>query len=65
MMQQHKFAAGDRVQLVPDRLNQNVRPGVYTIVRIMPVTSQGCLYRAKSALDAHERVLEESQLRPA
>jgi hypothetical protein len=64
-MTEHKFAAGDRVQLLPDRANANARPGVYTIIRTMPATSQGCQYRAKSAIDTHERVLDESQLRRA
>ena len=31
----------------------------------MPVTNQGCQYRAKSVLDSHERVLDEVQLRGA
>jgi hypothetical protein len=64
-MAQHKYSVGDRVTLLPDRLNANARPGVYTIVRTMPVTNQGCQYRAKSALDSHERVLDEVQLRNA
>ena len=64
-MSEHKYAVGDRVTLLPDRLNANARPGVYTIVRAMPVTNQGCQYRAKSALDSHERVLDEAQLRTA
>lgn len=64
-MADHKFSAGDRVTLLPDRFNANARPGVYTIVRTMPVTSQGCQYRAKSLLDNHERVLDEVQLRGA
>jgi hypothetical protein len=62
---QHKYAAGDRVTLMPDRVNPNVRPGIYTIVRALPVTNQGCQYRAKSALDSHERVLDEAQIRNA
>ena len=61
----HKFAIGDRVALLPDRLNANVRPGVYTIIRAMPETSQGLQYRAKNALDSHERVFDEVQLRSA
>ena len=61
----HKFAVGDRVSLLPDRLNANVRPGIYTIVKALPATSLGCQYRAKNALDSHERVLDEAQLRSA
>ena len=62
-MAKHKFSTGQRVQLLPDRTNTNLRPGIYTIVRIMPVTNQGCQYRAKNAMDSHERVLDEAQLR--
>ena len=64
-MAQHKYAVGDRVSLLPDRLNANVRPGVYTIVRALPPAGQGLQYRAKNALDSHERVLDEAQLRNA
>jgi hypothetical protein len=64
-MTEHKFAAGDRVALMTNSSNANVRPGVYTIIRRMPVSSQGCQYRAKSALDNHERVVDEAQLRRA
>jgi hypothetical protein len=62
---EYKFAAGDRVALTTNSSNVNVRPGIYTIVRRMPVTEQGCQYRAKSALDNHERVVDEVQLRRA
>ena len=64
-MTEHKFSAGDRVSVLPDRYDSNVRPGVYTIVRTMPVTNQGCQYRVKNALDSHERVLDEARLRIA
>ncbi len=65
IMSEHKFSTGDRVMLMPDRLNHNVRPGIYTVVRAMPVTTGGCQYRVKNALDSHERVLDEAQLSPA
>ncbi|HYZ63007.1 MAG TPA: hypothetical protein VE650_11190 [Acetobacteraceae bacterium] len=64
-MMEHRFDVGDRVELIADPQNTNVRPGIYTIVRKMPVTSQGCQYRVKNALDSHERVLEDAQLRRA
>ena len=64
-MASHKFSIGDRVSLLPDRLNANVRPGIYTIVQTLPQTNQGCQYRAKNVLDTHERVLDEALLRPA
>ena len=50
---------------MPDRLNANVRPGIYTIVKALPPAGLGCQYRAKNALDSHERVLDEAQLRSA
>ncbi|HEY0422639.1 MAG TPA: hypothetical protein VGC82_04880 [Rhodopila sp.] len=64
-MAEYKFAVGDRVALMANSSNINVRPGIYTIVRRMPASSQGCQYRAKSALDNHERVVDEAQLRRA
>lgn len=64
-MTSHKFVAGDRVAFQPGRFDGNVRAGIYTVVRVLPVTSAGCQYRVKSALDSHERVLDEAQLRAA
>ncbi|WP_428533347.1 hypothetical protein [Rhodopila sp.] len=60
---EYKFAAGDKVALVANGSNVNVRPGIYTIIRRLPITQIGCQYRAKSALDNHERVVDEAQLR--
>ncbi len=64
-MADFKFTAGDKVALMTNRSNVNARPGIYTILRRMPASSQGCQYRAKSALDNHERVVDEAQLRRA
>jgi hypothetical protein len=64
-MVKHKYAAGDRVVAVANAANANIRPGVYTIVRVLPVAGRGCQYRAKNALDGHERVLDEDLLRRA
>lgn len=64
-MPKHKYAAGDRVVVVADRSNENVRPGIYRIVKVLPVTDRGCQYRAKHAVDTHERVLDEDLLRSA
>jgi hypothetical protein len=61
----HKFAAGDRVSFMPTKLDTNVRPGIYTIVRTLPVTTEGCQYRVKNSQDSHERVLNEAQLHAA
>jgi len=62
-MADYKFAVGDKVALVTNSSNANVRAGVYTILRRMPASSQGCQYRAKSTFDNHERVVDEAQLR--
>jgi hypothetical protein len=58
----HKFTAGDRVAFLPGKFDTNVTRGVYTVVRVMPVTTQGCQYRVKSVQDSHERVIDEIQL---
>ena len=64
-MAKHKFSTGDRVLALPDSSNGNARPGIYTIVKALPVAGRGYQYRAKSAFDTHERVLDEALLRPA
>jgi len=64
-MDKHKYAAGDRVVGVRDTSNENIRPGVYTIVKPLPVAGRGCQYRVKNALDTHERVIDENLLRPS
>ena len=64
-MVKHKFTAGERVAVVPDRNNPNVPPGTYTVVRALPLAGHGPQYRVKHALDSHERVIDEAQLRTA
>ena len=64
-MSKHKFTTGDRVVVSTDALNKNISPGVYTIVKVLPLAGQGFQYRAKNANDTHERVLDEAQLRAA
>jgi hypothetical protein len=64
-MVKHKYATGDRVIAVASTSNQNVRPGVYTIVRALPVAGWGCQYRVRNAIDTHERVLDEDLLQRA
>lgn len=62
-MSKHKYAVGDRVIVVPNSANDHIRPGVYTISKVLPVAGHGCQYRAKHAVDTHERVLDENLLR--
>jgi hypothetical protein len=61
-----RFTTGDRVTFIPGRTKKdgNVRRGVYTVVRALPIAAQGRQYRIKSDLDEHERVVDEAQLRP-
>ena len=42
-----------------------MRPGTYTITKILPVTGAECRYRVRNAMDTHDRVLDEALLRPA
>ena len=64
-MVKHKFTRGERVAVVPDRDNPNVRLGTYTVVRPLPLAGSGPQYRVRHALDSHERVIDEAQLRAA
>jgi hypothetical protein len=66
-MVKHKFTRGERVAVVPDRDNPNVPRGTYTVVRALPLAGSGSgpQYRVKHALDSHERVIDEAQLRAA
>ena len=64
-MEKPKYSVGDRVVALTDSRNENIRPGVYTIVRILPVSGRTRQYRAKNAADSHERVLDEDRLRRA
>jgi hypothetical protein len=64
-MVKHKFTKGDRVAVVVDKSNTNVRPGLYTVVRVLPFVGHGPQYRVKHTLDSHERVIDEAQPRAA
>ena len=63
-MLKHKYAVGDRVMVLPNSGKENIRPGGYTILKVLPVAGYGCQYRAEHAVDTHERVLDEGLLRP-
>jgi hypothetical protein len=60
----HKFKVGQRVNLIPNRLERHVPGGAYTIQRLLPVEGPDVLYRVKHSTDGHERVVNEAQLRP-
>jgi hypothetical protein len=59
----HAFAVGQRVIFTPGRNDANVPRGAYIVTRLMPLEGIEQQYRVKSAGDAHERVVRESQLR--
>jgi hypothetical protein len=63
IMANAKFAVGDTVELLPGSQDNNLRGGTFKIVRVMPLTNEGRQYRAKSTVETHERVLNETQLR--
>jgi hypothetical protein len=63
-MIKHQFAPGDRVEFLPSRTSFHIRPGIYTIIRALPVSGDTCQYRAKNAMEDHERVFDEGQLHP-
>jgi hypothetical protein len=64
-MPAHKFRTGDRVAFLPGRSDLNVTRGIYTVVRPLPLTSEGPQYRVKNAHDGYERVINEAQICPA
>jgi hypothetical protein len=61
MMQQHKFAVGRTVGVLPTPAIVPIPPGKYTIQRLLPTDSGAPLYRVKHTRDGHERVLLEGQ----
>jgi hypothetical protein len=61
----HKFRVGQKVVLIPNRLERHVPAGAYTIQRLLPVEGNELHYRIKNSSDGHERVVIEAQLRPA
>lgn len=58
----HRFALGDLVALVEHDPTQGAQPGVYQIVRPLPVTDRGLQYRARRQGDDFDVVLNESTL---
>jgi hypothetical protein len=61
-MSTHKFSVGQTVQFSPDRGQEVVVRGSFTVVRLLPEEASVLQYRVKSRLDGHERVVREDQL---
>lgn len=64
MQKPHGYIIGQRVELIPGRLDGYVPRGAYTIVRLLPNDAEDREYQVRHALDGHQRVVRESQLRP-
>ena len=57
-----RFNVGQVVTCIPDRFLRHAAPGNYRIVAAMPDRDGDRMYRIKSPLEEHERVVEESLL---
>jgi hypothetical protein len=56
------FSAGEVVTFIPDLFVRHAAPGAYRIVARMPDRDGDQIYRIKSPLEEHERVVTESAL---
>ena len=57
-----QFNIGQVVTCVPDRFLRHAAPGDYKIIAAMPDRDGDHVYRIKSPLEEHERVVRESLL---
>ena len=57
-----RFNVGQVVTCIPDRFLRHAAPGNYRIVAAMPDRDGDRMYRIKSPLEEHERVVEEGLL---
>ena len=57
-----RFNVGQVVTCIPDRFLRHAAPGNYRIIAAMPDRDGDRMYRIKSPLEEHERVVEESLL---
>ncbi len=60
----HKFKIGETVFLRPSR-DHNLTRGAHVVIRKLPEHAGEHEYRVRSSYEQHERVVRESQLRPA
>jgi hypothetical protein len=57
-----QFRIGQVVTCIPDRFLRHAAPGDYKIIAAMPDRDGDHVYRIKSPLEEHERVVRESLL---
>jgi hypothetical protein len=62
-MADHKFKAGQTVEMQPDQRTGH-KGGSYQVVRPLPADTSGNQYRVMSKSDGHERVAYEVDLFP-
>ena len=55
-----EFNIGQMLTCIPDRFLRYAAPGNYKIIAEMPDRDGDHMYRIKSPLEEHERVVEES-----
>jgi hypothetical protein len=58
----HQFSAGEVVTCISDMFLRHAAPGAYKILALMPDQDGDRMYRIKSPLEEHERVVKESLL---
>jgi hypothetical protein len=58
----HKFGVGAKV-LIKSGDGRATPTSAFTIVRLLPVTYEGPLYRLRSEIDGHKRVIPEVSMR--
>jgi len=58
----HQFSAGDVVTCISDMFLRHAAPGDYKVIASMPDRDGDHMYRIKSPLEEHERVVKESLL---
>jgi hypothetical protein len=63
-MPSHKFQVGETVY-VRRAISRNVPSGAYVVTKRLPYNGREFEYRIKSASEAHERVVRESELAKA
>ena len=56
-----QFSVGEVVTCIPHLICRSAAPGDYQIVGEMPVRDGDHIYRIKSPLEEHERVVSESR----
>jgi hypothetical protein len=58
----HQFSVGEVVTVIPDMFLRHAAPSDYKIIASMPDRDGEHMYRIRSPLEEHERVVKESLL---